>query len=76
MNPRDGAEAIAAEAVARSEAPPDAKRPLFRPLPPAQPFPLDALGVLQRAAAAVHVRTQAPAAICAQAVLAGATLAI
>ena len=56
--------------------PVDAKRPLFRPLPPAPTFPLHALGALRPAAEAVQMRTQAPFAICAQSVLAAVTLAV
>jgi Protein of unknown function (DUF3987) len=52
------------------------KRPLFRHLPPATPFPVDALGPLAEAASAIQARTQAPLAIAAQAVLATATLAV
>jgi len=52
------------------------KRPLFRPLPPPAEFPLHALGPLKAAAEAIHHRTQAPLALCAQSVLAAATLAV
>ena len=49
----------------------------MRELPPADPFPVDALGdVLSAAAWAICHRTQAPPAIGAQAVLAAATLAV
>ena len=49
-------------------------RPLMRELPPADPFPVDALGpVLAPAARAIHDRVQAPMAICGQSVLAAAT---
>ncbi len=52
-------------------------RPLMREVPPAEPFPVDVLGgVLRSAAEAIHDRTQAPMAICAQSVLAAATLAV
>jgi hypothetical protein len=52
-------------------------RPLMRELPPADSFPIDALGdVLAPAARAVQDRVQAPLAICGQAVLASATLAV
>ncbi len=52
-------------------------RPLMRELLPAEPFPVDVLGgVLRGAAEAIHDRTQAPMAICAQSVLAAATLAV
>src|SRR6516164_724455 len=54
----------------------DAKRPLFRPLPPAPEFPVHALGPLRTPAEAVQMRTQAPIAICALSVLAATTLAI
>ncbi len=54
----------------------DRKRPLFRPLPPAPEFPLHALGPLREPAEALQLRTQAPLAICAQSVLAAATLAV
>jgi hypothetical protein len=58
----------------RKPAPPE-KIPLFRPLPEAPPFPTDALCALRDAAEAVQLRTQAPAGLCAQSVLAAATLA-
>ena len=52
-------------------------RPLMRELPPADPFPVDALGdVLAPAARAIHDRVRAPLAICGQSVLAAATLAV
>jgi hypothetical protein len=50
-------------------------RPLFRKVAAALPFPMDALGPLQPAAEAIQRLTQAPAAICAQAVLGAATVA-
>ncbi len=52
------------------------KRPLYRTLPPALPWPLDALGPLRDAAMGVHLLTQAPMALCAQSVLAAAALAV
>lgn len=55
---------------------PDRKRPLFRALPPAEPFPLHAMGPLRLAAEAIHDTTQAPVAVCAQSVLAAAALAV
>src|ERR1700704_1180146 len=56
---------------------PDGPRPLMRELPPADPFPVDALGdVLAPAARAIQDRVQAPLAICGQSVLAAATLAV
>ena len=52
-------------------------RPLMREVLPAEPFPVDVLGgVLRGAAEAIHDRTQAPIAICAQSVLAASTLAV
>lgn len=57
------------------DAPATEKRPLYRALPPAPYFPVEALGPLRDAAEAVHMLTQAPMAICAQSVLAAATLA-
>jgi hypothetical protein len=51
-------------------------RPLIRELPPADPFPMDALGdLLGSAARAIHERVQCPVAICGQSVIAAATLA-
>jgi len=52
------------------------KRPLFRELPQPPIFPSDALGPLKAAALAIQSRTQAPIEICAQSVLAAATLAV
>jgi hypothetical protein len=75
MSPFDDADAIAREAVARSGATPD-KRPLFRPLPPAPAFPMHALGALREPVEAIQMRTQAPAAMCAQSGLGAATLAV
>lgn len=54
---------------------PREKRPLHREVPPPRPFPMEALGPLQKAAEAVAANTQAPAALAAQSVLAAATLA-
>ena len=55
---------------------PEAPRPLRRPLPPAEPFPDDALGArMSGVAHAIHARVQAPFAICAQSILSAATLA-
>jgi hypothetical protein len=52
-------------------------RPLYRKLAPAEPFPVQALGsALAKAAVAIQARTQAPMALCAQSVLASATLAV
>lgn len=53
-----------------------APEPLRRPLPPAEPYPLDALGaVLGGAARAIHGVVQAPAGLCGQSVLSAASLA-
>ncbi len=52
------------------------KRPLFRALLPPPDFPLHAMGALRDAADAVQMCTQAPMAVCAQSVLAAATLAV
>ncbi|GGC58165.1 hypothetical protein GCM10011504_40530 [Siccirubricoccus deserti] len=65
-----------ADGFTMRDAPAPEKHPLYRPLPPAPPFPADALGALRDAAEAVQLRTQAPMAICAQSVLAAATLAV
>jgi hypothetical protein len=57
----------------RSEPP----RALMRELPPADPFPADALGrLLGSAARAIQDRVRAPLAICGQSVLATSTLAV
>ncbi|MFT6583100.1 MAG: hypothetical protein ACJAU6_003550 [Alphaproteobacteria bacterium] len=54
-----------------------APRPLAREIPPPDPFPTAALnGLLGAAAAAIHDQSQAPEAMCAQSVLAAATLAV
>src|SRR5262249_53471919 len=63
-----------AEIATEASEPP---RPLMRELPPADPFPIDALGdVLAPTARAIQDRVQAPLAICGQSVLASATLAV
>lgn len=50
--------------------------PLRRPLPPAAPYPLDALGgALADAARAIHEVVKAPAAMCGTSILAAASLA-
>lgn len=54
---------------------PAEKRPLFRELPPAPTFPMEALGALRPAADAVRALTQAPPAMCGLSVLAAASLA-
>jgi hypothetical protein len=75
MNAPFDANAVALEAKYSVAAQEDQKRPLYRELPPALDFPIDALGPLRRAAEAIQEFTQAPPAICAQSVMAGATLA-
>jgi hypothetical protein len=76
MSPPDGAERVRRIIDEAEEVKPEPPRPLYRELPPADPFPIDALGTILRAAArAIHDRVQAPLAICAQSVLAAATLA-
>ena len=63
--------------AAAPEMPREPPRPLVRELPPADPFPVDALGdVLAPAARAIHDRVQAPIAISGQSVIAAATLAV
>jgi hypothetical protein len=55
---------------------PTAATPLHTAIPPAAPFPIDALGAdLAASARAIQARTQAPLALCAQAVLAAAAIA-
>ena len=49
--------------------------PFTRPLPAADPFPLDALGPLKSSALAIQAATQAPIALCANSVIATAALA-
>lgn len=52
----------------------EAPRPLVRPVDEPEPYPIEALGSLRSAATAIHEHTQAPIAICAQAVLGAAAL--
>lgn len=54
----------------------DAPLPLYPPLPPAAPYPIDALGILSHAAKAIERKVQVPAAVAAQSVLAVAALAV
>lgn len=54
---------------------PDAPLPLFPPLPPSAPYPVDALGILGPAGKAIARKVQVPPAIAAQSVLAVAALA-
>jgi hypothetical protein len=70
----DGVRAIVTTAPEIKSEPP---RPLMRELPPADPFPVEALGdVLASAARTINDRIRAPIAICGQSVLAAATLAV
>jgi hypothetical protein len=72
-----GAAQVHAIIAGSPDAKPEPPRPLMRELPPADPFPVEALGdVLADAATAIHDRIQAPIAICGQSVLAAATLAV
>lgn len=55
---------------------PDAPESLRRPMPPPDPYPMEALGcVLEAAARRIRAVVQAPEAMCGQAVLAAASLA-
>lgn len=72
---RDEAKGLLLDAAAEQAELPE-KRPLFRELPPPPVFPADALGPLKAAALAIQSKTQAPIEICAQSVLAVATLAV
>src|SRR5215213_8645462 len=68
--------AVASSRPFEAPSPTEPPRPLRRDPGPADPFPLEALGdVLGAAARAIHEKIQAPIAICAQSVLAAATLA-
>jgi hypothetical protein len=61
----------------RKDREPEQPRPLMRELPPADPFPVEALGYLLASAAyAINDRIRAPLAICGQSALAAATLAV
>jgi hypothetical protein len=77
MSPPDGTAEIRSIVENAEEVKPEPPRPLMRELPPADPFPIDALGDLLGAAArAIHDRVQAPIAICGNSVLAAANLAV
>jgi hypothetical protein len=79
MSPRNavGAESVRAITTAATDVKPEPPRPLMRDVPPADPYPVDALGVmLAPAADAIRDLVQAPPVICAQSVLAAATLAV
>jgi hypothetical protein len=76
MSPPDGAAAIRAIIDKSEHVSPEPPRPLMRELPPADAYPVDALGdVLGSAVRAIHDRVQAPLAICGNSVLAAAALA-
>ena len=62
---------VAGPALAESDGP----LPLFPELPPAEPFPVHALGPLAPAVTAISHKVQVPVAIAAQSVLAAAALA-
>src|SRR4051794_34844505 len=75
MSP-DGAESLRLIVREAPQIIPEPPRPLIRELPPADVFPVDALGdVLGAATRAIHERVQAPMAICGQSTLGAATLA-
>jgi len=77
MNVPFDAERVAAEAVAKATPVPNAPpRPLFRDVEPAPEFPLEALGELRKPVEAIHLRTQAPVALCGQSALGAVTLAV
>jgi hypothetical protein len=72
----DGAKCIRHLIEIAEEVTAEPPRPLMREMPPADPFPVDALGdVLAPAARANHDRIRAPLAVCGQSVLAAATFA-
>jgi putative DNA primase/helicase len=77
MSPGEGGAERLRKAIEEAEdVVPEAPRPWMRELPPADPFPVDALGdVLAPAALAIYDRVRAPLAICGQSVLAAADLA-
>jgi hypothetical protein len=75
VSPTEGAERVRESVDGAEEVRLETPRPLMRELPPADPFPVDALGeVLAPAARAINDRVQAPLAICGQSVLAAANL--
>ena len=77
MSPHNGAAEIRRIIDMAEDMRPEPPRPLMRELPPADPYPIDALGdVLASAARAIHDRVQAPLAIGAQSVLRAAALAV
>jgi putative DNA primase/helicase len=77
MSPSDGAAEAAQIIDIAEEVKPEPPHPLMRKIPSADPFPVDALGdALASSARAIHDRVRAPIAMCAQSVLAVATLAV
>lgn len=58
-----------------SDAADDEPLPLTRPLPQSDPFPLEALGPLREPVLAIQAATQAPMALCANAIISTAALA-
>jgi Protein of unknown function (DUF3987) len=77
MSRRDGAAEIRCLVAEAEDVTLEPPRPLMRDLPPADPYPIDALGdVLAPAARAIHDRVQAPLGIGAQSVLGAAALAV
>jgi hypothetical protein len=77
LSPHDGGAEIRRIIDGAGEVRIETPRPLMRELPPADPFPADALGDLLGAAArAIRDRVQAPLAICAQSIISAATLAV
>jgi hypothetical protein len=76
MSP-SGPEAVRKIVGQATEANLEPPRPLIRELPPADPFPVNALGdVLEAATRAINDRVRSPMAICGQSTLAAATLAV
>jgi len=77
MPPPDGTAEVRRIIGMAEDMKPEQPRPLMRQLPPADPFPVDALDeVLCAAANGIRDRVQAPIAICGQAVLGAAALAV
>jgi hypothetical protein len=77
MSPPDGAAEIRRLVNGAENVQPEPPRPLMRELPPADPFPVDALGdVLGAAARGINDRVQAPIAICGQSVLGATALVV
>ncbi len=70
-------DAAASESALGATAMAEGPRPLIRAVPPAPPFPMEALGdILAPAALAIQDCTQAPVVLCAQGILAASTLAV